>query len=195
MTGQSGTGKYPVGVIHGRFQILHNDHLTYLLAGKDLCRHLIVGITNADPLHIKDEIENPERSMDAANPLTYYERMLLVRNALSEAGVPEKEYSIVPFPVNMPELYRYYVPMEGVFFLTIYDDWGRKKLEYFRSMNLSVHVLWEKPEEEKGISAADVRARITNGDQWGHLVPPGVAELLTRWDISTRLADSRNTYR
>jgi len=191
MTGQSGTGKYPVGIIHGRFQILHNDHLTYLLAGKDLCGHLIVGITNADPLHIKDEIENPERSMDAANPLTYYERMLLVRNALSEAGVPEKEYSIVPFPVNMPELYRYYVPMEGVFFLTIYDDWGRKKLEYFRSMNLSVHVLWEKPEEEKGISAADIRARIINGDQWGHLVPPGVAELLTRWDISTRLADSR----
>jgi D-arabinose 5-phosphate isomerase GutQ len=37
-----------VGVIHGRFQILHNDHLKYLLAGKDLCRHLVIGITNPD---------------------------------------------------------------------------------------------------------------------------------------------------
>lgn len=187
MTGQSGIGKYPVGVIHGRFQILHNDHLTYLLAGKDLCRHLIVGITNADPLHIKNEAENPERSMDAANPLTYYERMVLVRSALSEAGVPEKEYSIVPLPVNMPELYHCYVPMDAVFFITIYDDWGRKKLEYFRSMNLSVHVLWEKPESEKGISAADIRGRIVGGDNWRHLVPESVADHLTRWDISSRI--------
>jgi nicotinamide-nucleotide adenylyltransferase len=187
MTGQNGTGKYPVGVIHGRFQILHNDHLKYLLAGKDLCRHLIVGITNADPLHIKDEIENPERSMDAANPLTYYERMVLVGSALREAGVPDEEYSIVPFPVNMPELYHCYVPMDAVFFITIYDDWGRKKLEYFRSMNLSVHVLWEKPVSEKGISAAGIRSRMGSGEEWKQLVPPCVAELLMVWNITTRI--------
>lgn len=37
------------GVIHGRFHILHNDHLKYLLAGKLARCHLIVGITNPDP--------------------------------------------------------------------------------------------------------------------------------------------------
>ena len=37
------------GIIHGRFQILHNDHVKYLLAGKQFCRHLVVGITNPDP--------------------------------------------------------------------------------------------------------------------------------------------------
>jgi nicotinamide-nucleotide adenylyltransferase len=40
---------YELGVIHGRFQVLHNDHLRYILAGKELCRHLVVGITNPDP--------------------------------------------------------------------------------------------------------------------------------------------------
>ena len=41
-----------VGVIvseHGRFQVLHNDHFKYLMAGKAQCRHLVVGITNPDP--------------------------------------------------------------------------------------------------------------------------------------------------
>jgi nicotinamide-nucleotide adenylyltransferase len=33
---------YPLGVIHGRFQVLHKDHLKYLLAGKSLCEHLVL---------------------------------------------------------------------------------------------------------------------------------------------------------
>ena len=37
------------GVINGRLQVLHNDHLKYLLAGKKRCDHLVVGITNPDP--------------------------------------------------------------------------------------------------------------------------------------------------
>jgi cytidyltransferase-like protein len=41
--------QYDVGIIHGRFQILHNDHVKYLMAGKELCEHIIVGITNPDP--------------------------------------------------------------------------------------------------------------------------------------------------
>ena len=73
------------GVIHGRFQILHNDHLDYLLSGKALCRHLVVGITNPDPVLTKKEDSDPERDSAAANPLTYYERYLLVKTALTEA--------------------------------------------------------------------------------------------------------------
>lgn len=43
------TAMIRTGVIHGRFQLLHNDHLKYLLAGKARCEHLVVGITNPDP--------------------------------------------------------------------------------------------------------------------------------------------------
>jgi len=42
--------KAETGVIHGRFQVLHNDHLKYLMEGMALCDHLVVGITNPDPI-------------------------------------------------------------------------------------------------------------------------------------------------
>ncbi|MBY9010002.1 MAG: nicotinate-nucleotide adenylyltransferase, partial [Candidatus Lokiarchaeota archaeon] len=65
--------KYDLGTIHGRFQILHNDHMKFIIAGKKLCKHLIVGITNPDPSLTKDHGTNPHRSTPVANPLTYYE--------------------------------------------------------------------------------------------------------------------------
>ena len=75
----------------------------------------------------------------------------MVRGVLEEAGVEPSRYSIVPFPINIPELYRYYVPMDALFFLSIYDEWGKRKLDYFRSLALRTHVLREvqKPERDQ----------------------------------------------
>lgn len=178
---------HPVGVIHGRFQMLHNDHLRYLLAGKERCEHLVVGITNPDPSLTREEAADPRRGSSAANPLTYFERYTMMRAALGGAGVPHEAYSVVPLPINLPELYQYYVPLEAVFFLTIYDAWGRAKRERFEGLGLRVEVLWERPPEEKGISGSQVRqAMLGNGD-WQSLVPPGVAELAQSWGIAERL--------
>jgi len=178
---------YETGVIHGRFQVLHNDHLRYLLAGKEQCRRLVVGITNPDPFTTKKEETNPERSDPLANPLTYHERYTMVRKALIEAGVDDRDLDIVPFPINMPERYRFYVPMNAVFFLSIYDDWGRRKHRYFTSLGLNTHVLWEVSPEEKGISATDVRRSIIDDRPWQHLVPACVPPLLEGWNLRERL--------
>jgi len=175
------------GVIHGRFQVLHNDHLRYLLAGKARCRHLVVGITNPDPSLTAADDAAPERHEPQANPLTYYERYVMIRDALPEAGLSEREFSIVPFPVNRPDLYRFYVPLNGTFFLTIYDDWGQRKKEMFESAGLATHVLWKRPPEEKGLEAADVRDRMARGEPWEELVPPSVATRMHAWDIPIRL--------
>ncbi|WP_461208632.1 nicotinate-nucleotide adenylyltransferase [Desulfocurvus sp. DL9XJH121] len=179
---------FPVAVIHGRFQILHNDHLRYLLAGWELCSHLVAGVTNPDPHLSRFEGSAPGRSRPEANPLTYYERQVCVREALAEAGVPEKALSVVPLPINFPELYRHYVPMDAVFLLTIYDDWGREKQARFLSLGLSTHVLWERPPEEKGITATQVRRLMVEGGDWEPLVPPAVARRMREWDIPGRLA-------
>jgi nicotinamide-nucleotide adenylyltransferase len=180
---------YETGVIHGRFQILHNDHLAYLLAGYELCNHLVVGITNPDPQLTRDDEADRKRSTVKANPLTYYERYLMVQAALISAGVPLSRFSIVPFPVNLPELYRYYVPMDAVFFLSIYDDWGRRKQGQFQKLGLKLHILRDVSPEDKGISAVDIRTRLLQGTPWQHLVPPAVADLIVRWDLAARLAD------
>jgi len=183
----NGAAAFDVGVIHGRFQILHNDHLKYLLAGKEKCAHLVVGITNPDPLLTKTEDSAPGRDDPAANPLTYYERQLLVRAVFREQGISSDAFSIVPFPVNFPDLYKYYAPMDAVFFLTIYDEWGKRKLGYFSDLGLATHVLWEVPPEKKGLSAADIRTRIREKAPWTHLVPPAASKLLAEWDIRERL--------
>jgi len=176
-----------MGVIHGRFQVLHNDHLKYLMAGFRLCGHLVVGITNPDPYLTRQDQADPFRSDVASNPLTYFERYLMVRAALREQGVPSDRFSVVPLPVNFPELYKYYVPTDAVFFLTIYDDWGRRKRELFESLGLRIHVLWEVSPEKKGISGSDVRSRMSEGRSWEDMVPRSVAELAKAWDIPSRL--------
>ncbi|MEQ8203964.1 MAG: nicotinate-nucleotide adenylyltransferase, partial [Smithellaceae bacterium] len=151
---------YETGVIHGRFQILHLDHMKYLLAGKALCRHLVVGITNPDPVLTRADPADPARTSAAANPLTYYERTILLRSALVEGGIPLSDFTIVPFPVNRPELYQYYLPLDAVFFLSIYDNWGIRKKELFQKSGLAIHILRQVPAEQKGLSATTIREAI-----------------------------------
>jgi len=177
------------GVIHGRFQVLHNDHLKYLLAGKARCRHLVVGITNPDPMLTREDPSDILRSKPSANPLTYFERYTMLRETLAETGLNYVEFSIVPFPVNIPELYGYYVPLDATFFLTIYDEWGRQKLKQFKSAGLKVEVLWEKPQHKKGLRASDIRKRMATGGAWEHLIPPSTQTLMLKWSIPKRLRE------
>ncbi|MCJ7774708.1 MAG: nicotinate-nucleotide adenylyltransferase [Desulfobacterales bacterium] len=177
------------GVIHGRFQILHNDHLAYLLSGKALCKHLVVGITNPDPGLTKKESTDLKRGDPIANPLTYYERYILVNAILKEAEVKQDEFSVVPFPISSPELYQYYVPFDAVFFLVIYDNWGKKKFEYFKSLGLKTHILREVPPEQKGISSSEIRDLMLKDEPWEHLVTPVVASYMKKWNIKDRLIE------
>lgn len=175
------------GVIHGRFQVLHNDHLAYLLAGMAFCRHLVVGITNPDPLLTRNDAADPKRSNPAANPLTYYERYVMLRAVFDEAGIEPSRFSVVPFPINLPELYKYYVPLDALFFLSIYDEWGKRKQQYFESLCLSTHVLREVATPRKGLSATDIRRRMALNEPWEDQVPPAVATLMKKWDIPSRI--------
>jgi nicotinamide mononucleotide adenylyltransferase len=175
------------GVIHGRFQILHNDHLHYLLAGKSRCRHLVVGVTNPDPMLTRDDPADHNRSSPLANPLTYFERYTMVRRVLLGAGVADGDVSIVPFPINLPELYPYYLPLDATFYLTIYDEWGMRKLERFHEVGLKTEVLWNKNPENKGLHASDIRNRMILGEAWGHLVPQETERLMKIWRVPERL--------
>ena len=43
------------GVIHGRFQCLHLKHMEYLMAAKNQCKRLIIGISNPDAGFIRQK--------------------------------------------------------------------------------------------------------------------------------------------
>jgi nicotinamide mononucleotide adenylyltransferase len=175
------------GVAHGRFQLFHLDHLKYVLAAKKHCRHLIVGITNPDPTLTKFDPTDPHRSSEVNNPLTLYERYIMIRESLLDSGLNFREFSLVPFPINFPNLYRYYLPLEATFFLTIYDEWGEKKLAMLTSLGLKVDVLWRKPKSEKGITATALRRMMGRDQAWEHLVPRAVARLVKEMGLRERL--------
>lgn len=176
---------YPVGVIHGRFQPFHKDHLKYVTAGMEQTDFMFVAITNPDPSLTKPDESNPERSQKNFNPCTYYERLLMIQESLFDAGYRQDRFCIVPLPINIPELYRYYVPQDAVYFLTIYDEWGEKKLKTFQDMNLKTEVLWKR--NEKGIEGKEIRRRICSGEQWEEMVPPATLRIMEKFGIGERI--------
>lgn len=177
-----------IGVIHGRFQVLHNDHMKYILSGKKLCEHLIIGICNPDVDLTKYTDANPHRGLKSSNPLTYFERLECVRNALLEYGVSRNDFEIVPFPINFPERIANYVPLSATFYMTIYDQWGKEKQKILKDqLGLDVKVMWEVPIEQKGISASEIRSCIYEGKEWKHLVPISVYDYILKNKIDIRI--------
>jgi nicotinamide mononucleotide adenylyltransferase len=175
----------PVGVVHGRFQILHRDHLEYILTAKPLCNLLIVGITSPDPTHTNPEPTDANRGEAHANPCTYYERMLMIDGALTEKGIPLSDFRVVPFPIGAPDLIRYYAPLDATYFLTIYDEWGEAKLARLEKLNLRTHVLWRRA--DKGLTASRVRHAIAEGYEWEHMVPAATARVVAQHAIAERI--------
>lgn len=169
-----------LGVIHGRFQPLHIGHLEYLLAGKARCRHLIVGITNPDPAMIVEEATDDHRHLAEANPYTFYQRLRMVEGALVEAGVPRRDFSVVPFPHGQMDRLFFYAPRDALYFTSIYDAWGHTKLGRFEEAGLTVCNLWTR--RHKITSSSEIRGLIRQGLNWRTLVPRSVAELISRID-------------
>ena len=151
-------------------------------------KFLYVGITNPDPALTKDAPEDPNRSQNASNPFTYYERLIMLRDAMVEFGVPRSEFEVVPFPINQPHLIRYYTPPDAVYFVTIYDQWGRSKASTLSKLGLTVDVMWERELDEKSISGTEVRRLIAEGGNWQELVPKSVASFLIEHRLVERIA-------
>ncbi len=176
-----------IGVIHGRFQPLHSGHMEYLLAGKERCDFLYIGITNPDPGLTKPVAVDPARGEALANPFTYFERMAMVRDALLEAGIPRGEFEVVPFPINYPELIRYYAPPTARYFATVYDAWGEHKVEELHRQGFDVEVLWVRTMADRLTTGKEIRRRIREGEDWEPFVPAAVTRHLRSIGAQQRL--------
>lgn len=177
------------GAVCGRFQIFHLDHLRYVLAAKERCEHLIVGITSPDSSVSPAEQADANRGKAEANPCTYYERMKMVEAALLEAGLSRCEFDIVPFPIGRPELLRFYLPEDATIFVTILDEWGRCKTDRLKNFGYPVEVLWEN--KEKLISASMIRKCIMDDRQWRQYVPDATWRYIIDHGIDRRIKECR----
>ena len=174
-----------VGHAHGRFQPFHDGHLAYLRWAADECDELLVGLTNADPSHVRDESADPERSEPRNNPFRYHERDRMVRAAVADAdlGVPVR---VLPFPVNRPELWEYYVPDDAVHLLRVLDDWHGVKADRLREHGRQVRTV----RAERTVSGTEIRRRMARGDDsWREDVPKGVVAVLDDIDGPSRVRE------
>lgn len=173
------------GVACGRFQILHNEHLNYILAAKEKCEHLIVGITSPDSSVSPQERADENRGKAESNPCTYYERMKMIERVLIEVGISREEFDIVPFPIGKPELLKFYIPKDAHIYVTILDEWGYCKKNRLQEFGYEVEVLWEN--KKKLISSTMIRKNIIEGKEWEQFVPRATYQYVREKKIDRRI--------
>jgi len=93
--------RYKYGMIHGRFQPFHLEHLRYFRLAWDQCERVLVGITNPDPSAIVADPLSPHRHLAEENPFTYTERFMMIQGVLCDEGYPWSGSSSCPFPFTI----------------------------------------------------------------------------------------------
>ncbi len=189
---------YPIGVAHGRFQIIHHGHMEYLLEAKKRCKFLYIGMIDMDPSCVekrlkdyaveKDTSKEPYRSyVQEGYCFTFSERALMIQDALIENGIKAEDFMVVPCPIRRPGLIKYYIPLEAMFLITVYDDWGRRKMELFKSIGARVEILWERDMASRFTTGTEVRRRIVEREDWENLVPKAVAKIIRENNLAEKL--------
>jgi len=192
VTASKFNARSPFVIACGKFQPFHNEHLDYVLEAFSRFDHVVVGITNPDPHYVRVTEADPTRSSAEANLMTFFERMEMVHRALGAADIASRRFRIVPFPVNVPESWQYYIPARCcTFAITLYDDdpWLIERKEIIEKEGHKTVVMWSKP--TKGIVGADIRQRIRKGEPWKHLVPASTVEVMDEFGIIERIRETQ----
>ena len=184
-----GRDRVRYGMVHGRFQPFHDGHLEYLRLALARSETLLVGITNPDPFQTLEEDTSEHRHREDSNPFTFFERQLMIRETLADEGVPLQRVIFIPFPVNLPERWRYYLPPDVVHYVRVFSEWEQAKVDRLREHGYRAEVL--QPGAEKTVEATEVRRRLDHGGDWAALVPPGVARVIRSLPARSAVGSAR----
>lgn len=176
----------------GRFQPLHLQHLTYLLATAERADHLIVGITNPTRTLPPESPFAPHRTAPEANPFSYFDRYRMIRDTLVDADIPLSRFTIVPAALGSSELLDTLPPpTDLICCITINDIWGKEKQRMLEEAGIEVEVMWERIDDPELITGTMIRQRISDGQCWEALVPEPAGRIVREILTETRgLAES-----
>jgi nicotinamide-nucleotide adenylyltransferase len=166
-----------VGVVTGRFQPVHAQHVELFEMVIEECDRLIVAVTNPDTGARHEEPTSAHRHTAAANPFSYYERCLLLGAALEALGLGDQSV-IVPFDLTRPQVWPDYVPLSSTHYVRVYGEWERQKAQWFTEAGYRVSVLDGDPEER--VSSSDIRESLRQG-RFHDAVADGTEGLLTEF--------------
>jgi len=126
---------------------------------------LWIGITKHDITPADLNLLGAHRELPQNNPLTFFERVQMIRSALLDAHVSAQEFSFTPFPIEMPAHLPNFLPNSVPCFTTICEEWNRRKIKVLKDLGYSVEVLWER--ENKVITGSIIRGQLAAGSsEW-----------------------------
>ena len=167
------------GLYVGRFQPFHLGHLKAIQRVLKEADEAVIVIGSAQYSH------------NANNPFTAGERLVMIRLALTEAGVDYSRVWVVPVPdVHLHMLW--VAALEGYTprFNVVYSN---ESLTRRLFMEAGYKVKSIQFYERKDYNSTLVREKMLKGDSWASLVPKSVAEFITEIDGVNRLRDLNRT--
>ena len=167
--------RHKFGMMLGRFQPFHLEHLRYFRLVWEQSECVIVGITNPDPDAILADGLSNHRHLPEDNPLTYIERLMMIQDTLHDEGYPMERVFIVPMPIHHPDRWKFYLPADTVIFVVVYSPWELQKAERLRAAGYKVQIV---DTLKKGISGQRIRSLIRSNGKWEDLVPPAAVRHL-----------------
>lgn len=178
-----------VACVHGRFQPFHLGHVDYLKACLSKWESIIVGIAAPTPVPMSfPGVEH--RNKLSANPLTFVERCILIRECCREIGILDKQIEFAPFPIDEPSLLSYLVPKTVVCATTRLYPWNDEKIRRLENEGYTVAILDDC--KKVAFDGSQIRELMANDDDsWVQMVSPVVANILKDWKIGERLRTLR----
>lgn len=178
------------GSVHGRFQPFHNGHLKYVLTAEKQCEYLWIGITKCDIGLIDPNYPSRFREKPENNPLTFFERLTIIGEALVEEGIDQTKFGFLPFPIETPGRLPNFMPTYIPCFTTVCEQWNEDKINILKGLGYGVTVLYH--EQPKIISGSAIREDIVaGGDSWRTMVPKATARAVERLGLRNRLIGLR----
>lgn len=174
------------GVVFGNFQVFHFREMEYILAAKMRCKILYIGIVCSD-FAADEQKEEEQWRKKKESPLTYKERLEIIRDALLDFGIQRQEFEIVPFPLIHPELIFEYTPADAVYYMNIQTDTEEKIMQILVDKGAKAEVLWKGSSKEKRMTGNDVCRLIAEGDEWKQYVPKSAVEYMISSGIDERI--------
>jgi cytidyltransferase-like protein len=171
--------------IHGRFQPFHLGHMDYLHKCLERWPKVIVGLVTP-PSQSSAISQYAHRNQRSSNPLSYLERMHLVRLSLEELGCDQGRVDFVPFPIDSVDQLDLFIPKNMKCVTTDLYEWNRFKISQLETAGFEPLVLSEC--EKVSFDGTLIRQLMIKGDRsWTEMVAAKVASALLDWQIEERL--------
>lgn len=152
------------GILIGRMQPVHKGHMQVINKILEEVDEIIIGIGSAQISH------------ELKDPFTAGERIVMISQALADAGVDPSRYYIIPMQdINFNAIWASHVKMLTPPFSVVYSGNPLVK-QLFSEEGYEVR---QPPLYDRlHLSGTEVRRRIIAGENWQELVPNATAEVI-----------------